>query len=146
MSHSRLDVIARTVEKTHIWLNELQEKLGAPDDRVAYHALRATLHALRDRMDVEQVARLGEQLPLLIRGIYYEGWRPATTPDPMRSKGEFLSELSRLLGNSKVDPEDACRAVFELLERRISPGEIEDVKGLMHRRLRDLWPAHAKAR
>jgi len=30
--------------------------------------MRATLHALRDRLTVEEVAQLGAQLPMLVRG------------------------------------------------------------------------------
>lgn len=134
-----------SLQKTDEWIAELARIGGFGSPQQAYSVLHTVLQTLRDRLTVEEAAQLGAQLPLLIRGIYYEGWRPATTPDPVRSKEAFLRELARLLGNSKVDPEAACRAVFELLERRISPGEIEDVKGLLHRRVRDLWPAPAKA-
>lgn len=134
MSHSRLDVIARTVEKTHIWLNELQEKLGAPDDRVAYHALRATLHALRDRMAVEQVAALGAQLPLLIRGIYYEGWHPHGKPLPLRDASAFLDLVSEYLARDSeflMDEPRVVAAVFQVMRLHLAPGEIDAVLNAM---------------
>jgi uncharacterized protein (DUF2267 family) len=41
--------------------------------------LRATLHALRDRLIIDEVAQLSAQLPMLIRGLYYKGWDPTKT-------------------------------------------------------------------
>jgi uncharacterized protein (DUF2267 family) len=33
------------------------------------------LHALRDRLPPEIAVHLSAQLPMLVRGIYYEGWK-----------------------------------------------------------------------
>jgi uncharacterized protein (DUF2267 family) len=74
MSATALDVFETTVNKTNRWLNELMQIMGLKDRQKAYLALRAVLHALRDRLTLEQVAQLGAQLPMLIRGFYYEGW------------------------------------------------------------------------
>ena len=60
-----------TLQTTNIWLNEIQEHLGwGEDHQRAYHALRAVLHALRDRLPVDHAAALAAQLPMLIRGFY----------------------------------------------------------------------------
>ncbi len=76
MSATGLDVFDTTVQKTNIWLNDLMKVLGWQDRHKAYLALRATLHALRDRLTVDEVAHFGAQLPMLMRGFYYEGWDP----------------------------------------------------------------------
>ena len=76
MSATGLDVFDETIHKTNSWLKEISEALGS-DRRGAYRALRAVLHALRDRLTVDEAAHLGDQLPMLVRGIYYEAWRPA---------------------------------------------------------------------
>ncbi|TMB45162.1 MAG: DUF2267 domain-containing protein, partial [Deltaproteobacteria bacterium] len=91
MSATGLEVFDTTLQKTNSWLKELMGILGSQDRHMAYLALRATLHALRDRLTVEEVAHLGAQLPMLIRGFYYEGWDPTGKPLRVRRKEEFLA-------------------------------------------------------
>ena len=141
MSATGLDVFDRTVHVTNNWLNDLMQALGWQDRHKAYAALRATLHALRDRLTVEEVAQLGAQLPMLIRGFYYEGWDPTGKPLRARHKEEFLAQIERQFrGDERIDPEKVARAVFAVLENRISEGEIEDVKQVLPAEIRDLWP------
>lgn len=90
MSATGLDVFDTTIQKTNNWLNELMELAGLQQRQGAYLALRATLHALRDRLPVDEVAQLGAQLPMLVRGFYYEGWDPTPKPVRARHKEEFV--------------------------------------------------------
>src|SRR5918996_6063232 len=116
MSATGLDVFDTTLQKTHIWLKDLMQALGTEDRQRAYLALRATLHALRDRLTVEEVAQLGAQLPMLIRGFYYEGWDPAGKPLKERHKEEFLARIEEhFSGDDIADPEQVARAVFTVL-------------------------------
>ena len=77
---SEVELIDRSVEKTNVWLKELAAELGTDDRKFAYRVLRAYLHAVRDRLMVDEAAQLAAQLPELVRGIYYEGWVPSRTP------------------------------------------------------------------
>ena len=141
MSATSLDVFDTTVQKTNRWLNELMQVLGCQEKQKAYLALRAVLHALRDRLTVEEVAQLGAQLPMLIRGFYYEGWDPTGKPEKIRQREQFLSRIGQQFkGDNSVDPEQVARAVFTVLAKRVSEGEIEDVKQVLPEEIRDLWP------
>jgi uncharacterized protein (DUF2267 family) len=69
------DVFEGTLQKTQVWLNDLMFELDWEDrPQKAYLALRTVLHALRDRLTVEEAVQLGAQLPMLVRGFYFEGW------------------------------------------------------------------------
>lgn len=141
MSATGLDVFDTTIQKTNSWLNDVMYTLGWQDRHTAYLALRATLHALRDRLNVEEVAQLGAQLPMLIRGFYYEGWDPTGKPLHERHKEQFLAHIERQSrGDDRIDPEEAARAVFTVLANRVTEGEIEDVKHVLPDAIRDLWP------
>ena len=146
MSATGLDVFDTTLQKTNSWLKDLMQVLGWPDDRHrAYSALRATLHALRDRLTIEEVAQLGAQFPMLIRGIYYEGWDPTGKPLRARHKEQFLDSIAQQLGGDerfadRIALEWIARAVFTVLAQRITSGEIEDVKHVVPNEIRTLWP------
>ncbi|ODA67141.1 hypothetical protein A7A08_01887 [Methyloligella halotolerans] len=71
MSATGLEVFDKTLQTTNSWLNEIGETVG-PDKQNSYHALRAVLFALRDRLPPEESAHLASQLPTLVRGIYYD--------------------------------------------------------------------------
>ena len=73
MSATGLEGFDKTVQTTNAWLKEIMEATGL-DRRRAYRALAAVLHALRDRLTVDEVAQLGAQLPILVRGLYYDQW------------------------------------------------------------------------
>jgi len=71
MTQTSLAAFDSTLQTTNIWLNDILGQLGWQDHHRAYHALRAVLHALRDRLTVDQAAALAAQLPMLVRGFYY---------------------------------------------------------------------------
>jgi uncharacterized protein (DUF2267 family) len=117
-------------------------ELGWEDNRHrAYLALRTVLHTLRDHLTVEEAMHLGAQLPMLVRGFYYEGWTLTGKPVKERRKEEFLSHIRQAFRNDEwIDPEAVVRAVFRVLSRRITAGEISDVTHLLPAALRELWP------
>jgi uncharacterized protein (DUF2267 family) len=140
MQATQVDSLERTIQKTNEWLKSIQERMGANDRQQAYLALRATLHALRDRLNPDEALHLGAQLPTLIRGVYYDGWRLAGKPARVRARDEFLGVIAVESGDPTLDAERAARAVFQELTARVTPGEIEDVKRCLPPPIRELWP------
>jgi uncharacterized protein (DUF2267 family) len=132
-------IIERSVEKAHVWLNDLAEQLGTDDHRLAYRVLRAYLHALRDRLTVDEAAQLAAQLPELIRGIYYEGWNPSSTPIRYRDFADFLD---RVAADAALDGETAASyavsAAAGVLRSHVSAGEIEDIRAILPEALRPI--------
>ena len=134
-----------TVQQTHQWLNEIAEEIGNPDRQIAYHALRGVLFALRNRITVEEVFNLSAQLPLLIRGIYFEGYKVAGKPEKYHAD-EFLARVSQELQKvGPVNAEKATAAVFKILDRHISLGETNDIYYSLPKDIRNLWPALERA-
>jgi uncharacterized protein (DUF2267 family) len=123
----------RTVDKTNRVLREIEEAHGwsSGHRNQSYAALRAVLHALRDRLTIEEGAQLAAQLPLLMRGIYYDGWRPSVVPMKVGRDG-FLSRVAGELSfEYEESPEELVRTVLHALRRHITDGEWEDVTSSM---------------
>jgi uncharacterized protein (DUF2267 family) len=141
MSQTSLTPFESTLQTTNIWLNDIRERLGWEEDHQrAYHALRTVLHALRDRLPVDQVAALAAQLPMLVRGFYYEGWHPHGKPVKERHKEDFLAHVATAFRDDpEVDPERVAQAVFRVLSKHVSSGEIEGVKRTLPTEIRSLW-------
>lgn len=127
------------VHRTNSLLNEIGAELGVDDHQRAYLALRTVLHTLRDRLTIAEAADLGAQLSLLVRGVFYEGWRPSQVPLRL-DKSEFLRRVAAgHQDDLNFDAERVVRAVFKVLEQHISRGEIADVQAQLPREFHDLW-------
>ncbi|MBW7851998.1 MAG: DUF2267 domain-containing protein [Rhodospirillales bacterium] len=141
MSATGLKVFDETLQLTNIWLKHVMESLETDDRHRAYLALRATLHALRDRLTPEEALHLGAQLPMLVRGMYYEGWKPSQTPTRERHKADFLGHIAEAFRNEEVDEEAIARAVFALLAEKLTAGEVRKITHALPAELREMWPS-----
>ncbi|HSO06701.1 MAG TPA: DUF2267 domain-containing protein [Pelomicrobium sp.] len=121
------------------WVSEIGEEMKDPDPQRAYHALRGTLFALRDRMPATNAAHLSAQLPTLVRGIFYDGYRFVDKPE--RTDREALLERVRgeLATTGRTDAETAVGAVLRVMERRLEKAEMDKVKENMPKDIRALW-------
>jgi len=118
-------VIDHTVAKTYDWLRLISERAGLEGNHRAYQALRAVLHALRDRVEPNVAAHFSAQLPLLLRGVFYEGWDPAKTPIRL-SLAAFLERVEKeanLKGTSAA--QDAARAVLSVCWDELGEGAMD---------------------
>ena len=146
MSTAGLESIDHTVQLTHIWINELDAMVGWESKPRSYRLLRTVIQALRDWLPVNDAVHLGAQLPALLRGVYYEHWRPAATPVLDRHRNDFLARIDEAFTTDPIlfTPE-AVSAVFGLLTDKIAAGEIDNVRHALPADLRVLWPASSKA-
>ena len=141
MSAAGLEGLEHTVQLTHIWINDLDERLGWNNKARSYRLLKSVLHAVRDWLQPGEVADLAAQLPTLLRGAYYEQWRPAAAPVRQRTKADFLARVEDAFkGDPLSQPARAVIAVFELLSSKISAGEIDDVRHALPEEVRNMWP------
>ena len=138
MADTGLPVFDKTLQTTHIWLNEIMEELG-PDRALAWKSLSVVLRELRDRLQPGLAAHLGSELPLLVRAAYYDQYTPARQPTDVDLE-EFIAAVSLGLDDARpTDPRDATRAVFQTLSRHIPAGQIAKVQDALPQRLRDFW-------
>lgn len=139
MSATSLDVFDKTIQTTNIWLNEISAVIG-PDRHLAWKVLSTVLHKIRDRLPIELASHLGSQMPLLVRGAYYDQFKPSAMPGTCRTVAEFTAEVAEWLSDVRpVDPTLAIQAVLGVLDRHVDPGQITKVKGALPKHLRQMW-------
>lgn len=142
MSAGGLEGLDHTVQLTHVWINDLDARLGWDNRPRAYRLLKAVLHALRDWLPLNEMADLAAQLPELLRGVFYEQWRPAAAPSRKhRTKADFLARIDQSFKSDPIDhTAQAVVAVLELLSEKITAGEVADVRHALPEEIRTLWP------
>ena len=129
------------LQDANAWVRAVTEKLKTDDMHLGYTALKATLHALRDRIPPESAVHLGGQLPTVIRGVFYENWHIADKPTTERHVERFLDHVTQEIpAGVRLNAEDAACAVFEVMSDAVDHGEIAKVVRMLPLELRDLWP------
>jgi uncharacterized protein (DUF2267 family) len=142
MPRNTISVFDSAVADAHEWLNAIRDALDYDDAHFALQALRGVLHALRDRLMIDQSAHLSAQLPLLIRGLYFENWDPEPLPSRDRSLDGFLDRVRvSMAGYRDGAPglSETVEAVFATLRRHISWGEDEKVGKALPHEIAALW-------
>ena len=145
MGKTSLEVFDTTLQETNHWLKLMMEELDSTDRRRAFTALRAGLHALRDRLGPANAVHFGAQLPMLLRGAYYEGWRlPDSTHE--RHAEDYLNHIdSNLPRNSTFDASEVALATFRVLSQCLDPGEVKKLIRSLPPEIRVLWPEFARS-
>ena len=123
-----LDVFDTTIEKTNKILKEIEADMGWEGRRgQSYSALRTVLHALRDRLPLEEAVHFSAQLPLLIKGVYFDGWNTEIVPVKM-NKTEFLNYIgNEFKFDTREGLEKMTRKVMLKIFENIDPGEANKI-------------------
>jgi uncharacterized protein (DUF2267 family) len=136
-----IEAFDTTVHRTHEWLHQLMEDLDCDDRQDAYVLLRAVLHALRDHLTVDSCAHLAAQLPMLVRGFFYEGWHPADKPLKYRDQAEFRRQVAAAAPRIQEETlDEGIQAVLRVLSEKVTEGEVHKIKNSLPKQLRELWP------
>ena len=140
MSALGLRIIDESVQQANAWINDVNERTGWDHKQRAYRLLRQVLHVIRDHMSVDEAAQFGAQLPIMIRGIYYEGWNPSKTPVTERSREGFVDKVQDAFRTDPLgDAPEAIAAVMAVFDARISDGEMKNVRNSFSKDIRTLF-------
>ena len=117
--------VSHTVQQLQEWLREISTTAGLGDKTEALSVLRCVLHQLRDRLTIDESVQFAAQLPMIVRGIYFEGWQPRRVPDKrVKTRQEFLDALAVRMLPRRLPPEPMAQCVFAILVHHLDPGEI----------------------
>ncbi|MDP3882033.1 MAG: DUF2267 domain-containing protein [Nanoarchaeota archaeon] len=132
--------IEKTMQTTNHWLNELGQDLGIADKQIVYTAFKTVLSVIRDRLTVEEISDFAAELPVLIRGAFYEEWNPSKTPIKMKHIDEmYVLFLERYKGPLILDPKMVIPKIIGFLSKKVSAGEMKDIKSILPKELKEFW-------
>lgn len=139
MTNIGISHLDESMQKTYEWLDLVAAGLNIDDRQKAYAVTRGVLHVLRDRLTVEEAADMAAQLPLILKGVFYDGYKPAGKPEKIKSKTHFFEKVAlEARGLNEVELSLAVRAVFGVLQEKVSFGELEDIRDILPEDLKDL--------
>ncbi len=135
-----IDEIDRSLQEALKWINAVEFRMNTSSSRLAMSALQATLQAMRDQLSIEQAARFGDALPLVLKGAYYEGWHPSS-PSAVTTRQEFLDRIgATAFRDQSVSVERAVKAAMEVIAKKISAAAMVEVASTLPYDLTTLWP------
>lgn len=136
---SSIDIVDQNVKTINTWLKDISTELDAISEEEAWARLKAVLQTLRDRITVNEAADFAAQLPILARGLFFEGWKPAETPHKWRDREQYLQAFEQTI-DGDVDAEQTLKAVLKVLDRHLDSNELAEVRKMHPKEVWDLWP------
>lgn len=139
---TNISVLNKNSTIVHEWLTDISNNMGfgAEEQEKAFAILRYTLQELRDNLPLQNLAHFSAQLPTFIRGLLFEAWKPSTHSPKERRLEDFLVSIYLKLPNNMkdIDIEQAVRAVFATLQERIDLNEVNKLKTVLPKHIKDL--------
>jgi uncharacterized protein (DUF2267 family) len=137
-----IKLLKKNIDKIYEWIKDIEERLAWDDEdnSKALSVLRSTLHVLRDNIPLNNLANFSAQLPIVIRGLLFEGWQPKNSILKTRRKEDFLEHIFYNLPDSHrdINIEQAVIIVFRTLADKIDAQEIEKIKKVLPSSIREI--------
>ncbi len=136
-----IKAIKKTLQTTSRYLRHMMDTGEFQDQAEAFIVLRASLKALRDRIETGEAIHLGSQLPALLRGFYFEGWNFTGKPIKDRTVDAFLNAVkAHLYGHDAIDLSRAVPIAMKVVLDMIDQGEAVQVLHSIPKEIRELYP------
>jgi len=126
--------------EANVWLKKVAERAGIPDRDRAGRIFRAVLHALRDRLPADEAAHLASQLPIIWKGVYFDGYVPHREPVRIRHEQDWLQFICSKDSHAQAkdfptldDAKLAFEGVMQALQELLSPGQYAQVEKALHK-------------
>lgn len=120
MGMTGIETLDRAPHLAGEWIDAICDGLGWADRMAACRMLCAALHAIRDAVPPDEAAALGRGLPVILRGLYFEDWRPEDARrGPARRDDLIAARINAVFpGMARAEAELCAAAVLDLLCRR----------------------------
>jgi uncharacterized protein (DUF2267 family) len=115
------------------WVESMMAELRVADPYKAVRALGAGLAALRELLTPQEASRFAGRLPVLVRGLFFEGWDPQVRPREIHHRSQLLALLGQKYAPHADLPTDLLLAAFlAVLNQRLRPEEMAEIARKLH--------------
>jgi uncharacterized protein (DUF2267 family) len=136
-----IKAVHKTIQTSSRYLKLMMESGEFKDQNEAFIVLRASLKALRDRIEPGEAVHLGSQIPALLRGFYFEGWDFTGHQTKSRKINEFLHEVRiHLHGHDDIDLAKTVPVAMRVVLDQIDQGEAVQILHNIPKEIRELYP------
>ncbi len=130
-------------------IKEIAIELGFPENTtLSGRLVAAVLHALRSMLTRHESFELISHLPFGLKALYIEGWKYEQKSNMIKTKADFVLEVVKNdwpHGHDDIssvkEGENAIKAVFKVLRKRIDKRQIQAVIFALPPDLEPLWDA-----
>lgn len=138
MTNTGVPAWDKTVHASREWIEDVRSEIGWKDPQKLHLLTKAVLQTLRERLPIDEAAHLGAEMPALLRGYYYEDYRPGSGPLKFKTEEEFYQLVQEKTSNQPVPAEEVTQAVLRVLKRRTSEGQFQDIRTVLPERLQGM--------
>ncbi len=134
------------------FLNDYAKQLSMENDRDrAGRVMTSILYALRDIISPAESMQLIAQLPMFIKAIYVSGWAMGKKRTRVKNLTDFIQLMKKHDGTAANNDfgyeddaaENFIRTTFLFLKRYVSQGELEDIRDVLPKDLKNIIPSDA---
>lgn len=129
-------------------LKQVAERTGEPRNTArASRIVRTVLHGVRDAMMPGEAADVMSQLPLVVKGVFADGWKIGPHPKRFHSEQEFIDYLRESAGGAAArdfgndqELKSLVKEVIGVLEEDYwSEGQVRQIRQVLPEKLRTLF-------
>lgn len=137
---------SKYAQKGNAFLAEVSKELGdGYTVNSAGRIVRSVFHVLRDIISMEESFQLISELPMALKSVYVDGWNNHKPKERIRHMDDFISAVVKKDGpagysdfTAKKEGVHGIEAVFKVLKKHVSKGEMEDVRSVLPKDLKVL--------
>ena len=140
-----VNLFDKQCQEANHFIKDLAMQLGTPEDiDHAVRVLRYVFRALRRRLVPDESLHIVSQLPLILKGIYVDGWNIYEPLSEAKTFDEFLYDIRNNERKADVDftnydlAKKKISAVFNALKKIISGGELDHFRDELPKELAEM--------
>lgn len=136
MNSSNLE-LEKYLHETNDYINQLAKDLGHPEERQRVMIIwRAVMHTIRDRIQISESLDLISPLPMILKGMYVNGWKYHETPpydyETLEQMKTQVKALQNECGESDFDWSKGTDKIISItldsLERYVTEGQMNHIR------------------